>query len=605
MGAVSECEVRSPEWKRIARASLGAGHPTGGPEFSADGSHIVFQSGDTIYSVNMVATQLHRIPDGPASLDYFMKDYSPRFAPDGSRVVYSTYRYSTGFLWNRTHSFEIATSRPDGTDAKRLTSDKHEDSAPAWSPDGARIAFMSVLNGRSYGIYTMKADGSDVTHIVDIDRDRSLGTFGLLIWSPDGRFIAYRGVDTELPDGGYHRLPFIMTVSVDGTGLRRVIEADHWLSHPSWSPDGRHMAVLGTRETGEVVVYTVDTDRWHVREIFVGPSPSGFYRNHLHGIAWTPDGSEIRFYGAVPEFALHAVKPDGTGFRTLLGGLPRDAELSSPGGDRIAVLRLPPEIGQRVVLYTLTVDGPHIYKRDLVRYAYGDLVAENSDWQREVPTCYSGRAVTDPSKNLDLVRDCVTLQGIRDELSGKGVSLNWTAYVPMERWSGVKVGGSPRRVEKVEFSGSLESNTYLSGTIPAEIGELSGLKTLMLDGQQLTGEIPPELGDLVGLERLSLLGNQLTGNIPSELGKLVKLERLVLSRNQLTGSIPPELGDLVDLEWLYLSENELTGQIPVELGQLEKLKNLVIHGTGLTGCVPAELAGNPALEISVGGMESC
>ncbi|MEN8215594.1 MAG: hypothetical protein ABFS56_04325 [Pseudomonadota bacterium] len=73
----------------------------------------------------------------------------------------------------------------------------------------------------------------------------------------------------------------------------------------------------------------------------------------------------------------------------------------------------------------------------------------------------------------------------------------------------------------------------------------------------LTGSIPPELGKLSGLMDLQMSDNQLTGSIPTELGKLSGLMRLNLSGNQLTGSIPTELSDLSYLKMLFLDSNQL------------------------------------------------
>ena len=63
---------------------------------------------------------------------------------------------------------------------------------------------------------------------------------------------------------------------------------------------------------------------------------------------------------------------------------------------------------------------------------------------------------------------------------------------------------------------------------------------------------------------LSLYDNELSGEIPSELGRLTNLRALRLDGNELSGEIPPELGSLTNLEELYLG-NELRGCIPAGL----------------------------------------
>ena len=65
--------------------------------------------------------------------------------------------------------------------------------------------------------------------------------------------------------------------------------------------------------------------------------------------------------------------------------------------------------------------------------------------------------------------------------------------------------------------------------------------------------------------------NQLTGSIPAELGNLVNLEMLRVDSNQLTGSIPPELGNLSKLRFLATYSNPLSGPIPAALGNLTAL----------------------------------
>ena len=134
-------------------------------------------------------------------------------------------------------------------------------------------------------------------------------------------------------------------------------------------------------------------------------------------------------------------------------------------------------------------------------------------------------------------------------------------------------------------------NNGLTGTIPAELGNLTNLTSLSLDGNQLVGSIPAALGSLQSLERLVLFFNQLSGSIPPELGNLTSIDSLQLQRNLLTGGIPTELGTLTNLRGLDLKDNQLTGSIPPELGSLVNLQVLSLDNNQLSGIIPATLGG--------------
>ena len=135
----------------------------------------------------------------------------------------------------------------------------------------------------------------------------------------------------------------------------------------------------------------------------------------------------------------------------------------------------------------------------------------------------------------------------------------------------------------------LQSNN-LSGTIPAELGNLDSLEWLQLYENQLTGEIPAELGDLSELRQLYLWGNELSGEIPVELGNLANLQELSLSQNTLSGEIPSELGGLTSLQYLWLHDNQLTGPIPSWLVNLTELRELSLWSNQLIGTIPPEVA---------------
>lgn len=135
----------------------------------------------------------------------------------------------------------------------------------------------------------------------------------------------------------------------------------------------------------------------------------------------------------------------------------------------------------------------------------------------------------------------------------------------------------------------------ITGSIPAEIGGLAGLLVLDIGANQLSGSIPAALGDLSSLEELYLDSNQLTGSIPAELGGLTNLLTLELSQNQLSGSIPAELGNLSSLIELWIPSNQLSGSIPTELGNLTGLLSLYLRSNQLTGVIPTSLTSLTAI----------
>ncbi len=145
-------------------------------------------------------------------------------------------------------------------------------------------------------------------------------------------------------------------------------------------------------------------------------------------------------------------------------------------------------------------------------------------------------------------------------------------------------------VSQGEVSRLIMQDNNLVGTLPAELGDLSGLVKLSLFMNLISGPIPRELGNLSKLEALHLHNNDLiSGEIPKELANLSRLRILDLFDNSLTGAIPPELGNLSQLNWLELGSNELSGQIPSELGNLSQLMYLRIQGNSFTGEIPKEL----------------
>ena len=193
--------------------------------------------------------------------------------------------------------------------------------------------------------------------------------------------------------------------------------------------------------------------------------------------------------------------------------------------------------------------------------------------------CVIGGAVTAVIA-AGIISDCESLLAARDALAGNG-SLNWSPSTPIKDWDGVTVGGTPPRVVGLSVN-----SRALDGTIPAGLGDLTGLQRLHLLENRLTGPIPAELGKLANLQSLDLGENRLTGQIPVDLARLSNLRSLDLSDNRLTGEIPSQLGRLAELQDLLLQRNGLAGVIPSQLGDLDNLVEVDLSGNNLRGCAP-------------------
>ena len=102
---------------------------------------------------------------------------------------------------------QIFRIRQSGTGLKQLTRGAYPASAPAFSPDGKRIAFARL----GAGIFSMNLDGTGVRRLTSNGRDR------LPAWSPDGTTIAFGSGDAEKGFGLY-------LMHADGTDVRRLGE---------------------------------------------------------------------------------------------------------------------------------------------------------------------------------------------------------------------------------------------------------------------------------------------------------------------------------------------------------------------------------------------
>ncbi len=192
-----------------------------------------------------------------------------------------------------------------------------------------KIAFTSSRDGNPE-IYVMNTDGTNQVRLTNNSIVDDHPT-----WSPDGRMIAFL---SQRPTG---ECCAIFTMNADGTGKTEITPViyqppnnlgwDYWSI--SWSPDGRELAFQDQTATGEYGIHIVKSDGSNRR----------FLSNSTRGIqpAWSPDGSKILFSRNPPGVFfynwLFTIKPDGTDLQALptQAAYVDTAPTWSPTGDRI------------------------------------------------------------------------------------------------------------------------------------------------------------------------------------------------------------------------------------------------------------------------------
>jgi Tol biopolymer transport system component/predicted Ser/Thr protein kinase len=189
----------------------------GGIAWTADSRALVFDSSHegspTLWEVALSGGELRPLN---VAADYAIQ---PTIAAHGNRLAFHRYVVDTN-IW------KAPLSTSDHSQPSRSIVSTREDSDPAFSPDGKRIAFRSTRSGASE-IYLCGADGSSPVQLTSLKNAFS----GSPAWSPDGKWIAF---DSRAEGHGD-----IFVIPADGGSPRRLTNGPGDSAVPSWSWDGK------------------------------------------------------------------------------------------------------------------------------------------------------------------------------------------------------------------------------------------------------------------------------------------------------------------------------------------------------------------------------
>jgi Tol biopolymer transport system component len=239
----------------------------------------------------------------------------------------------------------------NGSGDTLLKSGEFFGTAPAWSPDGTKLAFgRRGFDNFTAEIFVANADGSNSVKIAGNVYSQN----NRVAWSPNGTKLAYIGTGNA-----------IFIVNVDGSGMSRLPNSPTSINDLAWSPDGSRFAYSNGKD---IYVMNIDgsgqTNLTQDRPRVEG-QPVGSILPR-----WSPDGTRIVF-GAqgLNNNEIHVMNANGSGLAPLITQHQSQQPAWGPDGAKITFVSLNS-------LYVANADGTGI-----THIGGGGLYNMKPDWQ--------------------------------------------------------------------------------------------------------------------------------------------------------------------------------------------------------------------------------
>jgi dipeptidyl aminopeptidase/acylaminoacyl peptidase len=223
----------------------------------------------------------------------------PQFSPDGQRVAFVVSEPLKGekrirHIW----MFE----KKSGA-ARQFTYSEKSETTPRWSPDGAKLAFLSNRGGDEQQIYVLSMTGGEAAPVT-----KGKASVSALAWSPDGQSIAYIAPDAkseaeekkikEKDDSRVvdkdDKQPRLRILNLAKREDHAVTPATWKVEELKWMPDGQSIVVQATNKPASDQFTNGLYSIW----LRGGMDELRAPRGPINDLKISPDGKQVSFAAA-------------------------------------------------------------------------------------------------------------------------------------------------------------------------------------------------------------------------------------------------------------------------------------------------------------------
>ena len=206
------------------------------------------------------------------------QETAPAFSPDGSRIAFAW----DGDPASGSKGFDLYVKAIGSETLLRLTRHPSEWISPAWSPDGTQIAFHRVA-GADTGIYVVPALGGPERKLHPTRKPGTWGAMSNISWSPDGTQIAFNNV----LGGGHAMMSLLSTETLETDRLPNSANCLEQ-AQPAFSHAGEYLAYWCLRTEAGAWLYSLPLPDGKPK--MIGPSRAFAF---THGLTWSADDEKL------------------------------------------------------------------------------------------------------------------------------------------------------------------------------------------------------------------------------------------------------------------------------------------------------------------------